>query len=314
MNPLARMHMSLQGLSVGDALGERFFGTLGEVMKRIQAHELPPAPWTYTDDTEMALSIVETLARHGRIDGDDLAANFVRRFHPWRGYGAGARHLLSALHQGKDWHEEAPRLFGGSGSYGNGAAMRVAPLGAYFADDLAAVRENAILSAQVTHTHREGIAGAVAVAIAAALACRIGEAGTPSAFLEGIVVHVPAGETRRGIERAANIPCKLSPREAARQLGAGERISAPDTVPFALWCAAGHRENYLEAFWTTVSGLGDRDTTCAIVGSIVALSAKQEGIPAAWIEAREPLEGDVLALLVQAEAAGPLEDAHRCPR
>jgi hypothetical protein len=41
--------------------------------------------------------------------------------------------------------------------------------------------------------------------------------------------------------------------------------------------------------WTTVAGLGDRDTTCAIVGGIVALSAAPATIPSTWVAAREPL-------------------------
>ena len=53
--------------------------------------------------------------------------------------------------------------------------MRVAPLGAYFADDLEMVRAQAVLAAEVTHAHPEGIAGAVAVALAAAWACRLRE-------------------------------------------------------------------------------------------------------------------------------------------
>jgi ADP-ribosylglycohydrolase len=75
--------------------------------------------------------------------------------------------------------------------------------------------------------------------------------------------------------------------EAAHLLGTGQQISAQDTVPFCIWCAAYHLDDYAEALWHTVSGLGDRDTTCAIVGGIVALSAKN--IPLDWIEHREPL-------------------------
>ena len=41
--------------------------------------------------------------------------------------------------------------------------------------------------------------------------------------------------------------------------------------------------------WATVSGLGDRDTTCAIVGGIIAMHPRCE-IPKEWSEAREPLE------------------------
>ena len=49
-------------------------------------------------------------------------------------------------------------------------------------------------------------------------------------------------------------------------LRTGGQISAQDTVPYCLWCAAHHLNNYETAIWVTVTGLGDRDTTCAIVG------------------------------------------------
>ena len=291
------MQLSLTGLSVADALGETFFAAGSELFNRIERREVPPARWRYTDDTEMSLSIVETLWRYGRIDPDELAQGFARRFTPWRGYGAGAYRLLTNLQRGANWRTEASQMFGGSGSYGNGAAMRIAPLGAYFADDLEAVRENAILSAQPTHTHPEGIAGAVAVAVAAALAFRVGEGESmqPVQFLQQVVENVPESETRNGIQQAVEIPVTVSAMKVARQLGAGYKISAQDTVPFALWCAAHHLEDYEETFWATVSGLGDMDTTCAIACGIVALSARQRGIPVAWLEAREPFPEDFLA-------------------
>lgn len=76
---------------------------------------------------------------------------------------------------------------------------------------------------------------------------------------------------------------------AVSALGSGHDISAQDTCPFALWCAGGYLGNYEEALWLTVSGLGDRDTTCAMAGGIVALSAGAGSIPAAWTAAREAL-------------------------
>jgi ADP-ribosylglycohydrolase len=95
MNPLERMQLSLTGLSVGDALGETFFAAGSEIERRIEQRKVPPAPWRYTDDSEMALSIVETLWRYERIDQDELAQGFARRYHPWRGYGAGAGRIDS---------------------------------------------------------------------------------------------------------------------------------------------------------------------------------------------------------------------------
>ena len=285
-----RTLLSLDGLSVGDALGERFFGPPADSLARIAQRKLPKAPWTYTDDTEMALSIVETLFEHGRIDQDDLAQRFGRRYTPWRGYGAGAHQLMQLIRIGGSWRDLAPAMFGGSGSYGNGAAMRVSPLGAFFADDIEAAAENAALSAEVTHAHPEGIAGGVAVAVAAAVAWQQGESGRfdADALFETVLSHTPQSLTRRRIERAAAMPADTPIARVAGELGSGREISAQDTVPYTLWCAAHHLHDYEQAFWTTVEGLGDIDTTCAIVGGIVALSSR--AVPDEWLARCEPLE------------------------
>ncbi len=117
----------------------------------------------------MAVSIVDQLDETGSIDRDQLAERFAERFDPARGYGAGAYRILSAIGEGTHWRHAAGSAFGGSGSLGNGAAMRVAPLGAFFADDLERCVSEARSSAEVTHAHGEGIAGAIAVAVASAL-------------------------------------------------------------------------------------------------------------------------------------------------
>lgn len=89
--------------------------------------------------------------------------------------------------------------------------------------------------------------------------------------------------------QARDLSCDTDVGSAVRVLGNGSRVISQDTVPFAIWCAARHLECYEEALWTTVAGLGDRDTTCAIVGGIVALTEGGTAIPAEWIEARESL-------------------------
>ncbi len=275
--------LSLEGLSVGDAFGECFFSY---PTKMIARRELPPGPWDWTDDTHMALSIVAVLRRYGHVDQDALGRAFARRYtqDPYRGYGAGARRLLSRVSKGEDWRKVAPTLFEG-GSYGNGAAMRVATLGGFFAGDLEKAAEQARLSAEITHAHPEGQAGAMAIAVAAALAAQ-GDHPTGSDFIRRVADLVPEGMTRQCIELATEIP-PVAFEAAVSQLGTGRRISAMDTVPFCLWCAAHHLDDYEEALWQTVAGVGDRDTTCAIVGGIVALSAGE--VPIAWVRRREPL-------------------------
>ena len=291
---LERARTSLEGLSLGDAFGERFFIPHSLAEDWIARRRLPGPPWRYTDDTAMALCIVEVLERHGEVDQDDLALTFARGYaeDPARGYGAGAHGILQQIGRGRPWQAESRAAFGGLGSFGNGGAMRVAPVGAYFCDDFEAAARNARLSAEVTHFHPEGQAGAVAIAVAAAWACcsrERPEPGTGRELFEVVLEHTPDSDTREGIARARTLSHESGVGVAVRLLGNGSQISAPDTVPFALWCAARHTDDFCEALWSTVSGLGDRDTTCAMVGGIVASAVGRDALPSAWLAAREAL-------------------------
>ena len=292
MTPEARARLSLDGLSVGDAFGERLFGPNESVLQRIAQRYLALGPWPYTDDTEMAISIVESLQTCRTVDQEQLAQRFARNMDDMRGYGAGTFQLLCGVRNGVPWQRLARAGFRGMGSFGNGAAMRVAPLGAYFADrELELIADQARLSAEVTHMHPEGIAGAIAVAIGAALAWRSREqtAALGKAWIEQIRDRTPQGETRAGIQAALDLPEQASVQDAARVLGNGSAVTAADTVPLCLWVAARCSTSYEEALWQTVSALGDRDTTCAIVGGIVALHAGPASIPTEWMNRREPL-------------------------
>src|SRR6202140_6007566 len=118
----------------------------------------------------MAISIVSTLEEHALIDQDCLATSFAEHYDVERDYGPSMHVLLARIKEGRRWQEEAQALFGGQGSFGNGSAMRVAPLGAYFADDLDMLVYQAERSAVTTHRHAEAVAGGIAGALAAALA------------------------------------------------------------------------------------------------------------------------------------------------
>jgi ADP-ribosylglycohydrolase len=282
-NAMARARRSLEGLSLGDAFGELYFWMYPKLSA---GSDLPSGPWQWTDDTHMALSVVETLGAYGHIDQDALASAFTRRFrkNPDRGYGRGAARLLAALAAGADWRESSPKLFHG-GSYGNGAAMRAAPIGAYFGGDPERAANEGRLSALVTHAHPEGQAGAIAVVAAASLSSRIG-CSEGNAFLEGVAAFTPQSEVRERLLMAREFPADV-PLDAVRALGSGQRVSAQDTVPFCVWTAAHQLHDYEAAMWTALSGLGDCDTVCAIVGGIVAMSAPE--LPSAWLSRREAL-------------------------
>ena len=129
--------LSLEGLSIGDSFGQNFFIEQDKAIQSINSRILPTKPWFYTDDTVMAISIVETLNKFGRIEQDYLAMMFARRYidEPNRGYGSNAGKTLKEISEGVDWRQASKRAFSGMGSMGNGGAMRAAPIGAYFFDD-----------------------------------------------------------------------------------------------------------------------------------------------------------------------------------
>jgi ADP-ribosylglycohydrolase len=286
---LANARRALAGTSVGDAFGERFFTSPHLVERLIELRALAPAPWLVTDDTIMTVSVVDVLFERREIDQERLAELFAARYRrdPARGYGATAHGILTRIAAGEHWREVAAGVFDGAGSMGNGAAMRAAPIGAFFFDDLERVVVEARKSAGVTHAHPEGQAGAIAVAVAAA---QVAAGGVDSRGLfDTVLRYTPDGLTRAGIEQAARLPSSYDVRTAAAALGNGTQVISQDTVPFCLWCAARHLGDFTEAMWTTVAGLGDRDTTCAIVGGIVACDAAVQ-IPEAWLAARESLD------------------------
>ncbi|MBH0776128.1 ADP-ribosylglycohydrolase family protein [Nocardia bovistercoris] len=292
------MFDSLDGLSVGDALGQHF-PIMGRSVSDLRTVDSTAGPLGWTDDTEMACSVVAELCGHGGIDQDRLAVAFARRFQPHRDYGFATVDTLRRVRDGMHWRKAAAAAFGDQGSCGNGAAMRVAPLGAFFAGDPEKIVVEAIRSAQVTHLHPEGVSGAVAVALAAGLAAHARVTGirpTPGEFITAVLDRLGDGETARLIRRARGM-LSASAEEAAAELGNGSLVTAQNTVPFTMWVAATHLGDFPTAILTCVAADGDIDTTGAIVGGIVAAHtgvgdrSALAGIPGIWLAAREPLPG-----------------------
>ncbi|MCX4547743.1 ADP-ribosylglycohydrolase family protein [Streptomyces sp. NBC_01267] len=281
-----RAWASLRGLSVGDALGSQFF--VPDNYPLLARRELPSAPWQWTDDTEMACSVLAVLASHGRIDQDVLAASFAEHHDFDRGYGPAVNRMLRLIREGGDWRELASGLFDGQGSWGNGAAMRIAPLGAWYAHDPEQATHQAEISAYTTHQHREAVVGSMAVAAAAALAANPAGPPSPAGLLDGVIALVPRSAVGAGLRRARDMLDYDDTGTVAAVLGCGRRTSAHDTVPFALWSAARGLGDFERTFWTTAQVGGDIDTTCAIAGGVVA--AGQGGAPPAeWLARTEDL-------------------------
>src|SRR5262245_15214592 len=133
-----RFEGCLLGLAVGDALGAKFEAQSADAIRaRFPTAEhliaYPQEEMWYTDDTQMASGVAEALVDRGEIVEEVLCRAFVANYVPSRGYGRGARAVLDAMEDSLDYRQVAEEHFPG-GSYGNGAAMRVAPVGLVFRD------------------------------------------------------------------------------------------------------------------------------------------------------------------------------------
>lgn len=160
------------GVLVGDCLGASFEGKSIEetnVLSSINQLIGPsgPKPLKYTDDTAMTISTCKSLIRNKGFNSTDLAREYAESYarQPDRGYGGAVRQVFIKLkaNKYKSPFEPATSQFDGSGSFGNGAAMRCNGI-ALFAFkkglDIRQTKELVTSCSKITHSHVYGINGA----------------------------------------------------------------------------------------------------------------------------------------------------------
>lgn len=255
----------LFGLAVGDALGGKFEAQSADAIRArfATAEQLIAYPqeeiW-YTDDTQMAIGVCEALLERGEIVEDVLCRAFVANYVPSRGYGRGARVVLEAMEDGRDYRQVAEQHFPG-GSFGNGAAMRVAPIGLLFRDDRRRLWEQARFSALPTHLHPLGIEGAQLLALAVAL-CSGMERFDRDGFFAELLTACESEAYRAKLETAARVQ---SPDDLAEL---GNRIEALHSVPTAIASFALTPESFEETISNVIFLGGDTDTLAAMAGAL----------------------------------------------
>ena len=275
----------LLGLAVGDALGSHFEGQSADWIARrypTSRHlfDAPPdAPWNYTDDTQMAIGVAEALLQDREIVEESLCAAFVKNYVPSRGYGRGARVVLEAMQDGQDYRHWANELFPG-GSFGNGAAMRVAPVGLYFHRDADRLWEQARLSALPTHVHPLGIEGAQLIALAVAIALR-GAPHQREAFVRELAGRAETAEFQQRLKLAAQVQS----RDDLLQLGNG--IAAQDSAATAIACFLLSPDSYADTIASAILIGGDTDTIAAMAGAISGAYLGIDKLPPHYLTALE---------------------------
>jgi poly(ADP-ribose) glycohydrolase ARH3 len=279
-----RFEGCLFGLAVGDALGAKFEAQSAEGIRTRfpsadQLIAYPQEEIWYTDDTQMAIGICEALIEKSEIVEDVLCRAFVANYVPSRGYGRGARAILEAMEDDGDYRQVAERHFPG-GSFGNGAAMRVAPVGLLFRDDLDVLREQARLSALPTHLHPLGIEGAQLLALAVALCSRM-ERFDRYHFFASLLGACKSEEYRTKIKEASRVT------NAESLAGLGNRIEALHSVPTAIASVALTPESFEATICNVIFLGGDTDTMAAMAGSLSGAYLGTSRLPAKLINLLE---------------------------
>ncbi len=263
---LAQFEGCLLGLALGDALGAPHEGGIVErlVWRLIGATVQGQMRWT--DDTQMALDIAESLAVQGALDADDLARRFAASYRWSRGYGPGVARLLRRVARGADWREANRSVFP-EGSFGNGGAMRAPVIGLYYAHRFAELADAARLSASITHAHPLGQEGAVLVASATALALgtrnplEIVRAAAAHCALQPFVLRLRTAEQwlQEGSEPDAS--------SVARHFGNG--IAASTSCVTAVYIALRFMDRpFVDMQRFCVDVGGDVDTIGAMAGAV----------------------------------------------
>ena len=197
----------------------------------------------FTDDTICTIAVADAILND--MDYQTAMRKWCRKYpHPKGEYG---RYFLNWVVR----PDPAPY-----NSFGNGSAMRVAPV-AWLFDSEEKVRIEAEKSAEITHNHPEGIKGAIAIAVAI---FRMRTAKEKSSVIFEIVAKEFYGE-----DAFSKLPTK----------GFFD-VTCQGCVPLSLYLAS-HASDFEDAIRLAVAYGGDSDTVGAIVGS---LAEAQYPVPA----------------------------------
>ena len=279
----------LVGSAVGDALGSSFEGSWALEVNLVNFSG------RWTDDTHMMIGVAESLIENEGFNGRHMAETFIKNYEsePWRGYGPGPPRVFRWIKSGVAWNEAAKRLYGGAGSYGNGAAMRVAPVGVFCHGDTEQLRAVAYRQSRITHTHQLGMEGAALQAYAVALATNADPSSKldPLGFLSGLKDFTHNEVYRQKLEKAEELLSEMNRRRVARELG--NSVTAHNSVPTAIYSFLCNPHSFEESVLYAISLGGDTDAIGAMTGAISGAYHGTEAIPDRWkskLESRDHIE------------------------
>lgn len=283
----------LLGTAVGDILGAAVEGYNRAAILDIYGEVIDFLPSSrgqgcYTDDTEMTLALADSIIANKGVDAHFCAQNYAHFYHSHRGYGSAAHVVMSKLKEGSDYRETGTIIFK-DGSYGNGGAMRIAPVGLVYANcDDEGLKKAVTDAVRCTHVHPEGVDGALVQAKAVALLSRLDSPAEldRNAFLKELYRFANSHMMKTKLSYLDE-ELKNDTPDARVVSHIGNGIRAVEAAPCALLAAIRYIDSPETAVIKAVNFGGDTDTIGAMTGALMGALHGKDWIPARWLDNME---------------------------
>src|SRR6185369_8520911 len=247
---------------------------------RITEYHVRPKGAFYTDDTQLAIMLAETLLEAGEFDRKLFRQKLAR----WR--------MVVPRLSGRSTKNAALKcLVGltktGYDALGSSGAMRIAPVGLFYAGDRDKLREATIESCRVTHTNRSAIAGALVAAFSVAYAVTE-EALDVEKYLD-LISREAAPFDQDMAKRMRLLPSLLTANEddAVAELLKNSVITGSpigDIIAVAVFAFIRHHDNFEASIQFCVNAGWDTDTMAAINGAICGAWNGFASIPKRYVD------------------------------
>lgn len=260
----------------------------------------------YTDDTAMTFCLARSLLAKGKFDALDVAKRFTTEYFENEPivyeYGNAVREVFRKLKNTNfvDPYKPGQDQFGGHGSYGNGAAMRVAPVALFYKNDLEKMVEVARNQSKITHSNKTGYNAAIMQCMAICLALKSDPKTPldPVVFVDYLIAFMDKLEEATDgfkplcfklmlIKKTVSNPAEdPTPAEVAKMLG--NNITAQGSVPTAIYSFLrsqrplpdfDHESPFVRCLYFAIACGGDTDTIATMAGSIAGARHGISAIP-----------------------------------
>jgi poly(ADP-ribose) glycohydrolase ARH3 len=242
----------------------------------------------YTDDTHMTLAVARHLVNHETLDQDELALSFAENMEWSRGYGPSTVFVLKKIRKGLHW-KKASTLKYPEGSFGNGAAMRIAPAALLYHNRPSELQDVTARLSEITHPNTMAIFGAHL--IARSIICGLNGTLPANAVDEMILICKMDGYLKKLVIIREKLDSNTmpDPAEFRRLLGTG--MAAVDSCPAALLIGFYYRTRpFVDLIRYVNRCKGDTDTIGAMAGAIWGAYNGFEAIPSELVQSLEDNE------------------------